>query len=1132
MRADLAADDKATFWVHLKGAADLSSATRAKSKTDKAQQVYRAKTEYAKASQAELIKLLKASGADYKPFWIANAVQVTGNAKLADEVVRTPQVVRIDPVRDIKLPDPIRGKETAKVNAIEWNIDRVNAPRVWNDLGVRGEGIVVGNIDSGVQWDHPALAAKYRGKKPDNTVDHNYNWFDPAGICSAGTPCDNNGHGTHTMGTMVGDDGAGNTIGVAPEAKWIAAKGCETNGCSEASLLASGQWMLAPTDLNGQNPRPDLAPDIVNNSWGGAGFDPWYKNIVDSWVAAGIFPSFSNGNVTGAGCNSSGSPGQYISSYSSGAFDINNAIASFSTRGSGENGEIKPNIAAPGVNVRSSVPGGYGALSGTSMSQPHVSATVALMWSASPALRGDIAATRGLLDRTAIDVDDTRCGGTAADNNIWGEGRLDSLAAVQASPAGSLGGLTGTVTSGAAPLAGVSVAVTGPLSRSVVTGADGTFSLPRLLVGTYQVTARKFGYGDATASVTVVADQTATQNLDLTASPSSAVSGTVTVVGTPEAGATVEVAGSPLSTTTDAAGRYRLTVPHGAHDLKVGGGSRCAGSSTVAIQVAADLTKDVDLPRRTDNFGYICSPGAEPYIAGTTREALTGDDETQPITLPFAFPLYGAAYSSGWISSNGYVNFVGRSNTATNSALPATAAPNAGVYPFWDDLVLDTESGVYTATQGTAPRRTFVIEWRNVSFYDDPTRRVSFSALLGEDGSVDFRYQGLDGDLEYGGSATVGVENATGTDGFEYSRNAPVLRDAQSLRIIAGRHGLVTGVVTDANDNDPLAGAVVRVGETSFTTGADGRFFGQVPTGDYRAEVSKEHYGTVFQDVSVTPGALVTASTALITGRVTADVDDVTLVMPAAVTRTGSVKLTNLGGATAYTIVSDSAQTWLTLTPTSGDLANGGTVTLKATASSAGVPPGTVRVGKFIVRSASGRRPEIEITVKVVVPKHQVAVEVGGSRDVADSVGDRWTADRRYAAGSHGYIGTGSGTRVHTSSRTIKGTTEQELYKRARENMLEYRFDNVPNGVYTVELGFADTKSSHPGGRVFDVLVEGQLAIPALDLALEVGTHTASPRQYTVRVSDGQLNVRFAKRTGSTIVNFIRISERPDKTIP
>ncbi|ACZ86433.1 S8 family serine peptidase [Streptosporangium roseum] len=1130
VQAELAADDKATFWVRLKNDADLSAARSAKTKTEKARQVFRAKTEVATASQAGLRKLLTAEHADFTPFWIANAVQVTGDAKLAGEIAKLPEVERIEPGRVTKLPEPLPGKETAKVDAVEWNIDRVNAPRVWSELGTRGDGIVVANIDSGVQFDHPALAAQYRGKKADGSVEHDYNWFDPAGVCPSAAPCDNNDHGTHTMGTMVGGEGA-NTIGVAPGAKWIAAKGCETNSCSDASLLAAGQWVLAPTDLNGDNPRPDLAPDIVNNSWGGAGFDAWYKEIVEAWVAAGIFPAFSNGNVTGAGCNSSGSPGQYGSSYSAGAFDVNNAIASFSTRGSGENGEIKPNLAAPGVNVRSSVPGGYDSFSGTSMASPHVAATVALMWSASPALQGDIAATRALLDRTAVDVDDTRCGGTAADNNVWGEGRLDTFAAVQAVPVGALGALQGTVTSGGTPVAAATLTVTGPLGRTVTTAQDGTYALPRLLAGDYQITVKKFGYDDATATVTVVADQSVTKDVSLTQQSAGEVSGTVTAAGAPEAGATVTAVGTPVSVVTDAAGRYRLTLPNGGYELRITPVSRCAGGLTVPITVNGDLTKDVDLPRRADSFGYTCSAAAEAYVAGTDKHPLTGDDAAQPVTLPFTFPFYGGGHTSGWISSNGFLNFAASSTTATNGALPSTAAPNTAIYPYWDDLVLDDQSGVYTATIGTAPKRTFVIEWRNARFYSDAAPRISFSTLLGEDGSIGFRYRGITSERASGTSATVGIESPGGTDALQYSHNSAALADGQSLTFAASRHGLLTGTVTDANDGKPLAGATVKVGDVAtFTTGENGTFLGQVLVGDYRVEVSKDNYGTFAQEITVTAGTVTRVDTALATGQVTASAGELTLVMPAESTRTGTVDLSNLGGATTYTVVTDPAQGWLGVTPAAGELGSGKSVTLKVTASSAGVQPGTVRTGKLLVRSASGRNPQIEIIVTVVVPKHQVAIDAGGTKDLVDAAGDRWTADRKYSAGGHGYVG--SGTRTHTSSKAIKGTTEQELFKRARESMLEYRFDQVPNGTYTVELDFAETRAMREGRRVFDVLVEGQLAIPALDLALEAGTYTAVTRQYTVKVTDGQLNVRFAERVGDPIVNAIRISERPDKATP
>jgi hypothetical protein len=168
--------------------------------------------------------------------------------------------------------------------------------------------------------------------------------------------------------------------------------------------------------------------------------------------------------------------------------------------------------------------------------------------------------------------------------------------------------------------------------------------------------------------------------------------------------------------------------------------------------------------------------------------------------------------------------------------------------------------------------------------------------------------------------------------------------------------------------------------------------------------------------------------------------------------------------------------------------------------------------------------------VTVVVPRLQVAVDAGASKALTDAAGDAWAADRKYAQGGYGYVATSS--RTQSTTRPIAGTGDQALFGTAREGMLEYRFDNVPAGTYTVELDFADLRNTQPGRRVFDVLVEGQLAIPALDLALEAGTYTAVARQYTVKVTDGQLNVRFATRQGATVVNAVRVSERPDKALP
>jgi len=422
----------ATYWAVLRQRADLAGATSIKSWSARGWYVYNKLTGVANASQRGLRAMLNRQGVNYKAFWIVNAFRITSGSATLQAVAARPEVSRIVPDGHATVETPIKG--TKDISAVEWNIAKIRAPEVWSTYNDRGENVTVANIDTGVQFDHPALKARYRGiSTTGTTVRHDYNWWDPSHICDplGRAPCDNVGHGTHTMGTMVGDDGGANQIGVAPRSNWIAAKGCESNSCSFAALISSGQWILAPTKTDGSMPRPDLRPQVVNNSWAGGGGQNFYQATVQAWVAAGIFPQFAIGN-SGPACGTAQSPGDYPESYGAGAFSQSDVIASFSSRGPSAFGGItKPNIAAPGVGVRSSVPtNSYAVFSGTSMASPHVAGAVALIWSGAPAFRGDIAGTRAILDQTAVDTSDLQCGGTAGNNNVWGEGKLDAFAAV------------------------------------------------------------------------------------------------------------------------------------------------------------------------------------------------------------------------------------------------------------------------------------------------------------------------------------------------------------------------------------------------------------------------------------------------------------------------------------------------------------------------------------------------------------------------------------------------------------------------------------------------------------------------------------------------------------------------------
>ncbi|WP_245724515.1 S8 family serine peptidase [Micromonospora citrea] len=618
------------FWIRFKDRADLGRASTIKDWDQRGAAVAAALKKTAADSQSKVRAELDGAGAKYQTFWATNAIKVSGGSlAMAQSFAAHAEVEGLYAPVAYAVPEVTKGTDEKTVNALEWGIANINADDVWSQYGVKGAGITVANIDTGVQFDHPALVSSYRGNNGDGTFDHNYNWFNAAGTCAA-APCDSNGHGTHTMGTMAGSAGA-NQIGVAPEVKWIAANGCCPN---DAALVTSGQWMLEPTDLAGQNPDASKRPNIINNSWGttSPSNDPFMEDVTLAWAASGIFGIWSNGN-SGSACQTSGSPGSLVSNYSAGAYDVNNNIASFSSRGAGQNGEIKPNIAAPGVNVRSSIPGsGYASYNGTSMAAPHLAGAIALLWSAAPALVGDIDATRALLDNSAVDKADAQCGGTADDNNVFGEGRLDALALLDAAPIGDTGTLAGKVTdaAGGAPVAGATVTLTGVAERELTTAADGTYS-SLLPAGDYQVAVTAFGYQGRTVPATVAKDATTTVDVALTAVPSVTVSGSVTDGsghGWPlYAKVTVEGASGVSDHTTPANGRYSLTLPASAtYKLKVE--PQYPGYQTVTKEVVvrgANVTANVAVPVQAN--ACATAPG---YTYGSDGEFETFDGATVP----------------------------------------------------------------------------------------------------------------------------------------------------------------------------------------------------------------------------------------------------------------------------------------------------------------------------------------------------------------------------------------------------------------------------------------------------------------------------------------------------------------------
>jgi hypothetical protein len=647
---------------------------------------------------------------------------------------------------------------------------------------------------------------------------------------------------------------------------------------------------------------------VVNNSWGSGPGDPFYQAIVDAWNAAGIFPQFSIGNAGELGCGSAGSPGDFPNTYAAGAFDINNVIADFSSRGSSAfGGELKPNLAAPGVAVRSSVPGdGYDLFDGTSMASPHVAGTVALMWSAAPSLQGDIALTRQLLDDTAVDAEDLSCGGTTDDNNVFGEGRLDAFAAVDASPRGPTGTLAGTVTdqSTGSPIEGAAVHVVGPTDRTTFSGADGSYSIV-LPVGAYDVTASHFGYVSETATgVTVSEGATTTQDFALTPAPSHPVSGHVRDGdGNPLAGATVTIEGTPLPPATAAAdGSYSFaSVPEGTYQVtaRLNG---CYESQTQELVVDGDETLGFTLPQRHDNFGYSCQAAGFEFVDANTVLPLSGDDASVPVTLPFDFTFYGTTYTSANVATNGFLSFVNPQPIFANGPIPSADIPNGAIYPFWDDLIVDGAASVRTEVLGAAPNRSFVIEWENIAFLADLSKRVNFEVVLTETGRITFQYQGIDDDgMEEGNSATIGIENAAGDDALQYAFNQASVASGTAIVFSLPPSGFVEGAVTDANDGAPVVGATVRalqdgavVRET--TTNADGRYRLQVPLGTYTIEASAQNYSTGTAEATIDEeNEVVTRDFELRGARAEVDPASLEFIVPPGEQRDQTLTLTNTG---------------------------------------------------------------------------------------------------------------------------------------------------------------------------------------------------------------------------------------------
>lgn len=545
----------------------------------------------------------------YRPHWLINAVVVVADGATIREIAARPDVEYVEPDLRMELIEPVESAPAPAGKSVDDpvpdGIEAIRAHEVWYSLGFDGSGTLVAGLDTGVDGTHPALSGKWRGS--GGAVPPQEAWFIPGSFGNPMFPSDEHGHGTHTMGTMVGSAPT-DSVGVAPGAQWIASNAVYNYEDElDSGLIAAIEFF---TDPDGDPLTSDDVPDVVNNSWGievpdtnGAYIecDSRYWDAIDNCEAAGVVMVFGAGNE-GPDAGTLRMPADRATTATN-TFAVGSvnrtapfSVSGFSSRGPSACGgpyAVKPEVSAPGASIYSTWPGGYGFLSGTSMATPHVAGTVALMRQANP--DADVTTIKEILMSTALDIE------APGEDGDSGWGVIDAYAAVLAVMEHT-GTVTGVVSDQATglPVEGVLVARVGGL-ETAVTGPDGVFSF-LLPSGPHQFTAKIFGYDDGLVSVTVLDDVVVSGDVTLVQQSQATVDGTVTGPdGEVVPDAVIEIVDTPLPTAiADGSGYYTLQVPADAvnpYTFRVSGEG--VGWDLVGALVAADLTLDIQLPPYT-----------------------------------------------------------------------------------------------------------------------------------------------------------------------------------------------------------------------------------------------------------------------------------------------------------------------------------------------------------------------------------------------------------------------------------------------------------------------------------------------------------------------------------------------------
>lgn len=712
---------QAEFFVVLKNQADLSGATKLKGKLAKGQFVYRELFRAARQSQKPILAELEAQGVEYRSFYLVNAILVKGDRGLAQRLAARPDVKRIDGNPEMRQtvpephepeplefnpewPDLITGKA---ITAVEPGINYVRAPQIWS-LGYTGQGVVVGGADTGYRWTHNALKNAYRGWN-GTTASHDYNWHDSihsgGGSCgaNAAAPCDDNGHGSHTMGTILGLDGS-NQIGMAPGARWIGCRNMNQGAGTPSSYLECMEFFLAPYPVGGTTSQgdPSKAPHITNNSWGcptseGCTTPNILLTAVTNTRAAGILMVVSAGN-SGSGCSTVNTPAAiYDPSFTVGALNTGaDTIASFSSRGpvtvDGSN-RIKPDISAPGTSTRScyaTSDTSYSSLSGTSMAGPHVAGGAALLLSAFPSLTGNVNAIESRLTSSAkpITLSTTTCSSAAGvvPNNVFGYGRLDVGCAIPAKVSGST-----SVCSGSPATLTVNLVGSGPWTltwsdgfvQSGVSANPATRSVSPTSATTYSLTSvSSTGCNQPGAGSAVISIAAPLSNTTISATGS-------TTIGSPCLGGTATATDTGGGTVSHQWG-YRTTSGGAITDI-----SGQTGSSYVLNCASFPATGNYFLVERA-------TPGCGSTLISNEIPVTVTAVGSTPVTVTFN----SVASQDGRLWESGENGNVGGGGNSTDNTTAALRVGDTNVDEQYKSIVsFDTSSIPDTATITSATLR-------------------------------------------------------------------------------------------------------------------------------------------------------------------------------------------------------------------------------------------------------------------------------------------------------------------------------------------------------------------------------------------------------------------------------------------